>query len=83
MLYRKLRPYELLYKLHYLIKKKIKKKYHTFGTFLNSNGKFVERGKIDTSNTQIHDSPLAWLATGTSIKSGGAKQCLLGPKPHN
>ena len=49
------------------------KKYHTFGTFPNFNGKFVERGKIDTSNTQIHDSPLAWLGTGISINSGGAK----------
>jgi len=31
------------------------KKYHTVGTILRSNIKIVERGKIDTPNTQIHD----------------------------
>jgi len=31
------------------------KKYHTVGTIPKSNIKFVERGKIDTPNTQIHD----------------------------
>jgi len=25
-------------------------------------------GKIDTSNTYIHDRSLSWLGTGTSIK---------------
>jgi hypothetical protein len=46
-------------------------KYHTVGTIPKSNIKIVERGKIDISNTQIHDCPLSWLGTDTSIKSGG------------
>ena len=29
--------------------------YHTVGTVLKWNIKIEERGKIDTSNTQIHD----------------------------
>ena len=33
--------------------------------------KIIERGKIDTSNTQIHYHSLSWLGTGTSITSGG------------
>ena len=36
----------------------------------------VERGKIDTPNTQIHDSSLSWVGTGTSIKSGGVRLVL-------
>jgi hypothetical protein len=48
-------------------------KYHTIGTAPNSNSKFLERGKIDTPNTQIHNRPLSWLRTGTSIKSGRVK----------
>jgi hypothetical protein len=39
--------------------------YHTVRTFPKSNRKIVERGKIDTPNTQIHDSLLFWLGTGT------------------
>ena len=31
------------------------KKYHAVGTFPKSNRKTVERGKIDTPNTHIHD----------------------------
>jgi uncharacterized membrane protein len=31
------------------------KKCHTAGTVLNTNRKIVERVKIDTPNTQIHD----------------------------
>ena len=30
--------------------------------------KNIERGKIDTSYTQIHDCSLSWLGIGTSIK---------------
>jgi len=30
-------------------------------------------GKINTSNTHIHDRSLSWLSTGTSIKSGWVK----------
>jgi len=44
------------------------KKYHTVETVLKSNRKIVERGKIDTTNTQRHDRSLSWLGTGTSIK---------------
>ena len=33
---------------------KNKTKYHTVGTIPKSNIKIVERGKIDTFNTQIH-----------------------------
>ena len=32
-----------------------KNKYHTVGTIPKSNMKIIERGKIDTSCTQIHD----------------------------
>ena len=31
------------------------KKYHTVGTFTKFNRKSVERDRIDTPNTQIHD----------------------------
>jgi hypothetical protein len=47
-----------------------KKKYHTDRTFPKSNIKIVERGKIDTPDTQVHAHFLSWLGTGTSIKSG-------------
>ena len=39
-------------------------KYHTVGTIPISNIKIVERGKIDTSNTQTLDRSLSWLVTG-------------------
>jgi hypothetical protein len=38
--------------------------------------KIVVRDKNDTFNTQIHDSSLSWLGTGTSVKSGGVKLVL-------
>jgi hypothetical protein len=47
------------------------------GTVLKSNRKIVERGKIDTPNTETHDRSLSWLSTGTSIKRGRAKLVLL------
>jgi len=50
-----------------------KQTYHTFATIQKANIKIVERDKIDTSNTEIHDRSLFWLRTGTSIKSGGVK----------
>ena len=52
-------------------------KYHTLGTIPKSNIKIVERGKIDTSNTQIHDRSLSCLGTSSSITSGGLKLVLL------
>ena len=33
------------------------------------NRKIVERGKVDTPNTQIHDRSLSWLVIGSSVKS--------------
>ena len=49
------------------------KKCHTVRTIPNSCINIVERGKIDTPNTQICDSSLSWLGTGTSVKSGWVK----------
>ena len=60
----------------YLIKMK-NKNYHTVGTVPTFNSKIVEKGQIDTPNTQIHDHSLSWLGTGTSIKSGRVKLVLL------
>jgi hypothetical protein len=37
------------------------KKYHPLGTIPKSNIKIVERGKIYTTNTQIHGRSLSWL----------------------
>jgi hypothetical protein len=48
----------------------------TVGTIPKSNIEIVERGKIYTTNAQIHDSSLPWLGTDTSIKSGGVKLVL-------
>ena len=46
------------------------KKYLTFGTVPKSKRTIVEKGKIDTPNSQIHDRrSLSWLGTDTSIKS--------------
>ena len=44
-------------------------KYHTVGTVPTSNIQIVERGKMDTTNTQIHDRSLSWLGTGTLIRN--------------
>jgi cell division protein FtsL len=52
---------------------KQQKTYHTVGTIPKSNIEIVEKGKIDTSKTQIHDCSLSWLETGTSIKSVGVR----------
>jgi hypothetical protein len=41
--------------------------------FQNSNIKIVERGKIDTPYTQIHDRSLSCLGTGNFIRIGGLK----------
>jgi hypothetical protein len=48
-------------------------KFHAIGTIPSSNNRIVERNKIDTTNTQIHNRSLSWLGTGTAIKSGGVK----------
>jgi hypothetical protein len=49
------------------------KKCHTVRTIPNSCINIVESRKIDTPNTQICDSSLSWLGTGTSVKSGRVK----------
>jgi hypothetical protein len=51
-------------------------KYHTVGTISKSNIKIVERGKIDITNTQIHDRSLSCLGTGTSINMAGLRYLL-------
>ena len=50
-----------------------KNKNTTVGTIPNLNIKIAERGNIDTPNTQIHEIPLSWHGTGTSIKCDEAK----------
>ena len=47
------------------------KKYHTITAIPQSEIKIVERRKINTPSTQIHDGSLSWLGTGTSIKVVG------------
>ena len=42
-------------------------------TVSKSNINLVERLKINTPCTQMHDRSLSWLRTGTSIKSDGVK----------
>jgi hypothetical protein len=44
--------------------------------FISSKIKIVERGKIDTPSTQIHDRSFLWYGTGISINSGGVKSAL-------
>ena len=46
------------------------KQFHHVGKVLKSNWKFLERDKINTPNTNIHDLSLSWLGTSTSVKSG-------------
>jgi hypothetical protein len=53
-----------------------KTKNTTVGTAPKSNKKIVEKGKINTNHTQLHDHSLSWLGTGTSIKSGRVKLAL-------
>ena len=45
--------------------------YHTVGTVQSSNRKILERVKINTPNTQIHDRSLSSLGSYTSITSVG------------
>jgi len=62
-------PVETTYKMK-------NKKYHTFGTVPKSKRKITETGNIDIPSTQIHNDPLSWLDTGTSIKCGGMELAL-------
>ena len=52
------------------------KEHHTVGTIPTSNMKIIERDEIDIPSTNIDTRSLFWLATGTSIKSGGVKLVL-------
>jgi hypothetical protein len=64
--------YITLYNNLLVLKNEMKyKKYHTVTTVTKSNCKMVERGKIDTPNTYIHDDSFFRLCTGISIKSVG------------
>ena len=59
----------------FLVHNKMKsKKYNTVGRVSKLNIIVVERGKVDTPTTQIHDRSLSLLCTGTSIKGGGVKR---------
>jgi len=49
------------------------KQYHNVGTVPRLNRQIVERNKIDTPKTEMHDLSLSWHGTYTSIKKGGAK----------
>ena len=51
----------------------MKKNYHTVEPDPKSIRTIIERCKIDTHNTEEHDSSLSWLATDTSRKSDGVK----------
>lgn len=44
--------------------------------FQNPTEKILNRGKIDTPNTKIHDHSLSCLGTSTLIKRGGDKLVL-------
>ena len=47
------------------------------GKVLKCNRKILEISKFDTPNTQIHNRPLSWLGTDTSVKSDGVIVVLL------
>ena len=63
----------MFHKMKKKSKKKKSKKIRTVRTIQKSNRKIVERGNIDTPNTQIHDQSFSWLCTGVPITSGGVK----------
>ena len=64
------------------LNKMINKKYHTVGTVPKSNRKIVERCKIETPNTQIHDLSLSWFIIDTSIKKKWVKLVLCDQNSH-
>jgi len=51
-------------------------KQHTFEAVPITNCKIVERGKMGSPNTHIHDRALDWFGTCTSIKHGRVKLVL-------
>ena len=50
---------------------------HTVGTIPKSNVKIVERGKIDTPNTQTHNCPPSLSNTDIQQKVAGLNQFYL------
>ena len=54
-----------------------KKNSQTVETVPQSYRKFVDRGKIDTTKTYIHDHSISSLGTDTSMKSGGVQLVIL------
>ena len=50
--------------------------HRTVGTIPKSIIKIVDRGKVDTLNTKIHDRSLSSVGTGTAITNGGVKLVL-------
>ena len=68
--------------LMHKLKKMNDKKYHTVGTAPKSIKKIVERGKIGTTSTQIHERSVSWLSTGASINSVRAKLLLYAQPSH-
>ena len=53
------------------------KLYENKRTVSKANRTMVERCKLATLNTQLHDHSFSCLRTGTSIKSGGVKLVFL------
>ena len=51
----------------------MKIKYHIVETVPKSNRQIIEKGKIDTPYTQMHDQSISWPFTDTSIKSVGVR----------
>ena len=45
--------------------------------FQNLSTKSVDRAKLDTPSTHIHDRSLSWLGTGMSIKSDGVSKIII------
>ena len=56
---------------------KTNNEYHTVVAIPKSNIKIVERGKIVTSNTQIHVRSLSWFLIGTSVINDAVKLVLV------
>ena len=50
--------------------------YHNVDTIPKSNRHIIERGNINTPNTQIHDCSRSWLVAGTLIQIGIVKLVL-------
>jgi hypothetical protein len=65
------------------VKWKAKQKYNTIRTIPKSYWKLIERGKLDTPNTQITDRLLSLFDTGNSIKRWGSKKIYKIPESVN